>query len=632
MKNIGVVFGSFVMAVSLIGCRWVEVIDSSDSSSSGDSGSGSETSATTTTSDVSSSTGSPVTTSSSSSTSGSGGASATATFSLASNPTSGIVVKKSQVSVVGITVTAGDEDITVPSMTLTGQAEIAGSGCSFGEQCAHEAASSRMLSLSLWDGATQVGNAKAPDATTGKAQIAGMNLFIPAYTSKALVVKAHFGSAASLAPYDHVAVGVEQLSDITVLDEDQQLILGSIEPELQEQVDATPTIVHEIRPSGELEIVPDAMPASQIVIAGKDLWVPFAQYRASALYESASIDRLSVNMVSDYDYDPADVTQIAVVTGDLVRGTAVLPTSGMVDVDLSQSPLTVPQDGLLSIEIFAKLAPVVSWNAVPAPSGLPRSGHAFGLTLTSSVTTGEWNSAYSGNLNVRATGKASGERLYAAEGPVEVNPMVVRKTQPHILKQNLSSTTLANIDMDLIKFQVAADSAGAIGLKQVMFNVTMTPGLILSNFRVRRGATDMSLSDFSIVFQDGTDLESGSLAGNGVVVMSFTNEETILGSGNVYTLHANVSGATPGKNVTVGFRQDPSVPIISGSLMSNVSHGTFASSPSIFQLDDAASQGGTADAFGTFLWRDRSEPVGLLIDYTTDALLEDLAQSQTLSL
>jgi hypothetical protein len=47
------------------------------------------------------------------------------------------------------------------------------------------------------------------------------------------------------------------------------------------------------------------------------------------------------------------------------------------------------------------------------------------------------------------------------------------------------------------------------------------------------------------------DLEAGTLAATGQVVVSFTNEETISGSGVVYTLYATVCGADAGESVSV---------------------------------------------------------------------------------
>ncbi|MEO5927824.1 MAG: hypothetical protein ABIO72_03820 [Patescibacteria group bacterium] len=646
MKKFTSLFGSLVYVASLTACQGsIEIVDRLGesavedlSSEDGDGGSGSVTSATTTTS-VASTAATTSTSTSSASSSGSSGTGgsvpAAVIFSLASNPVSGIVSKKAQgVPVVGITITAGDQDVTIPFLTLTTQAEIAGSGCSFGEPCAYESASMRIISLSLWDGATQLGGAKAPELTTGKAMITGVNTVVSANTTKTIIVKASFSSSASdVAPYDHVAVGIENASDVIVLDEQQQPVLGSLDTVLQDQLSAMPSVEQEIRNSGVLSIESYATPLAKIVIAGGNVWIPFAQFRATALYEAASIDRLSVSMLSVYSYDPADVTEVAVATAGSVKGTAVMPPSGHVDVDLSQNHLDIPEDGVRIFQLWAKLAPVVSRNVNPASSGLARSGHSFGLTLSEGTTTGEWDPAYGGSLNVRTTGTTSGERLYASSlSDTSVFPMVVRKTKPTVTKLNLSSTTLANIDMDLIKFQVAADVAGSVGIKQIMFNVAKSPGVTLSNFRVRRGATDMALSDIAVTFQNGSDLESGSLVvSSGVIVVSFTNAETIAGSGNVYTLHANVSGAVSGKNVTIAFYRDPSESVITGTLMSNVSYGPYANSPSIFQLDDILSQGGTADAIGTFLWRDGSELVGVEADWAPDFLVEDLEQSQTTS-
>jgi hypothetical protein len=567
--------------------------------------------------------------------------------SLASNPVSGTIVKKQQnVAVSALTLTASAQsDITVTNLTLAAQANINGAGY------LASSAAQRITSLALYNGATQVGIAQAPDTTTGKAQISNMNLVIPKGTTVTLTVKASFSSTASAsAPFDKVSVGVASANDMQVQDQDSNTVSPTLDSAVvTEATGGSPAVVQTIMNSGTITVQADAHPVSNIVVAGKDAWVPFAQYKATAQFEDVTLDRVAVLASSTLGTtaDNADFSAIAIATNGSVVGQDVLPSgqTGTKDIDLSTNPITVPKDGSVDFQIWAKLSNVQSSSSVSgATTGVARSGHAPALGLNSGLTSGEWDANYSGMLNVRATGAASGERIYATTGAAMGNRMVLRKTQPVVTKQSLSSTTLANIDEDLLKFQVAADSAGSIAMKQIIFSYSKTSSVSLSNFRLRRGATDLDTSISAITSDKGVDLQNGSLAaasttGRIVVSLKPGQEESISGSGNVYTLHATVSGAASGQNVTLTFFRDPNAPIVTGYLVNSVNDTTagISSSANVFSVDTAVAPSNTFGASGSFLWSDNSEvphssAVETSRDWTNDVYVQDLSQSQTVSL
>lgn len=571
-------------------------------------------------------------------------------IALASNPVSGTVVKKEQnVPVAGLTLTSSAEsDITITNLTLAAQAVLAVSGCTFGDAgtCNETAVAQRITSLALYDGATQVGLAKAPDSTTGKAQITNMNLLIAKGTTKTLTVKASFSSTASTtSPFDKVAVGLATANDVQAQDQDSNTVTPTLSAGLTGQLGAAPSVIQTIRPSGTLSIQADSHPVTNIVIAGKDAWVPFGQYKATAQYENIDIDRVAIlaSSTAGVTSDNADFVAVAVASGGALKGQDVLPSgaTGTKDVDLSANKLMVPKDGSLTFQLWAKLAAVQASSTVGgATAGVSRSGHAPALGLNSGLTSGEWDANYVGNLNVKAVGNASGERVYAATGAAHGNAQVLRKSQPIVTKQALSSTTLANIDQDLVKFQVAADAAGSIKLKQVIFNYAINGSVTLSNFKLRRGASDLDAALYTVVSELGTDLEAGSVASSSgyiVVAMAAGQEESISGSGNIYTLHATVSGAGAGESVTLSFYRDPAAPVVTGYLVNSVAGAPFSSSASIYHIDTAASPSGAFGALGSFLWADDSEvphssAVQTSRDWTNDVYVQDLSQSQSLSL
>jgi len=580
------------------------------------------------------------------------------TMALAGTPSSGTIVKKSQnVPVAGLVLSAGAQSsVLITSLTLTCQAALASTGIAFGTAGALANCDERITSLSLWDGATQVGTAHAPDTTTGAAQISNLNLNIAAGTSKSLTVAATFSSAASTtAPFDQVSVGVAADGDVTAQDADSNTVTPSRSSSLDANADSNaPSVKQTILNSGTITFAADSNPVSTIVVAGKDVWVPFAQYKASAQFEAIELDRIAVlaSSTAAMVSDNAVLTTVAIATGGAVKGQDILSSgaTGTKDIDLSNNKIVVPKDGSVNFQIWAKLSNVQSSSSVSgATTGVHRSGMVPALGLKSGLISGEWDSNYFSSLNVRSTGQASGERVYASStNATHGNSMVTRKSKPTVTKQSLSSTTLANIDQDLMKFQVAADSAGSIALKQVMFSLSKTSATTLSNFRVRKGGTDMALGDVAVTYVSSTskDIETGTLGTNentGTIIVSFTNEESISGSGNVYTLHATVSGAVSGQNVSLSFLRDSTVSIVTGYIVSNVLFGGFVSSTDIYHIDTAAapeSGFGSANATGTFLWSDSSEvphsssvgTSGGSRDWTNDVYVEDVSQSQTLSL
>jgi hypothetical protein len=588
------------------------------------------------------------------------------TMSLAGTPSSGTIVKKSQnVPIAGIVLTAGAQSsVLITNLTLTCQAQLVNLGAAFGSAGALANCDQRITSLSLWDGDTQVGLAKAPDTTSGAAQISNMNFTVPAGTSKTLSVHATFSSTASTTlPYDQVSVGVAADADVTAQDADSNTVTPSRSAGLDANADgASPSVKQTILNSGTITYAADSNPVSTIVVAGKDVWVPFAQYKASAQFEAIELDRVTVFASGTaaggaaHNSDNAVFAAVAVASGGAVKGQDILSagSTGTKDVDLTNNKIVVPKDGSVQFQLWAKLSNVQSSSSVSgATTGVHRSGMAASLGLMSGLVSGEWDSNYFQSTNIRATGQASGERIYASStNATHGNIQVTRKTKPTVTKQSLSSTTLANIDQDLMKFQVAADAQGSIALKQVMFSISKTSGLTLSNFRVRKGSTEMALGDFAVNYASTTggltDLETGSLGttqNSGTVIVSFTNEESISGSGNVYTLHATVSGAVSGQNVSLSFLRDSSSSVVTGYLVSNTFFGNnFSSSTDIYHIDTAvapdASLVGAANATGTFLWSDSSEvPHSAAVgtsggsrDWTNDVYVEDVSQSQTLSL
>ncbi len=557
---------------------------------------------------------------------------------LASSPAASTVVKKQgMIPAAGFVFTAGAQsNVTIKSVKLTGRGNLSGS-------YAVADLDDVVTQCALFDeSGAQHGVSASPDTTAGTVNITNMNVLIPSGTSKTLTAKCTADSVIS-GTEDLFAVGILTAStDVTAEDADANTVTATLSSQITGNAGASPTLAQTVKNSGTITLATDNLRQSTILVGGGDVWQNLAQFKATAQYEDMNIERVMVTSTGE----AANFTAIAVAKDGAVKGWDILSSgaySGK-DIDLSSSPIMVPKDGSSTFQLWGKLANVVSSSSVSGATAAPRSGNTFALGVAADVQTGEWDSNYDNQFNVRVTGVASGERVYATTTTNSVgttgNTFVLRKTKPTVTRQTLSTSTLAPATMDLYKFQVSADSNGSVALKKFVFDYTKNANAYtLSNFRLRRGSSDMALADIVIV-SDRTatqDLEAGTIAAastTGQVIVYFTSEETISGSGNTYTLYATIGGTVAsGDTTTFAFARVGNTTVVTGFLDDDT-----VSSEKGPNIDTGTNPDGAADVKGTFLWSDQSEvPHTSAIDttssrdWTNDVYVEDLTQTQVLS-
>jgi hypothetical protein len=547
------------------------------------------------------------------------------TVAQAATPSASIAVKKQQmIASSGIVLTAGAQsDVTVRSVKLSGLGDE-------NNQLSYTAPEFAQVvtACDLYDGETKLGTTQSLDSAGGTIQISNVNLLIAKGTSKTLVAKCTADSAVVHANGDFFKVGINSVNDIVAEDADNNTITIAAVP----GVAAAPA--QNVKNGGVVTIAADNLRQSTILVADGTTWNNIASYKATAQYEAVTIDRIRVVGTGE----SASFSSIAVLQNGATVGEDVLPAGINQSKDLVLStPITVPKDGSVTFQIAAKAAPVQGYASVPG-TGIARSGATIAAGIEFNEQLNEWDPSYMNQLNVRLIGQASGDRLYtAALADINGNTFVVRKTKPTATRQALSTTTLANTTQDLYKLQVSADAAGSVAVKKVTFDVALSgAGLSLSNFRLRKGSSDIALADMVITDGAAADLEAGSLVATGKVVVAFTSEETIIGAGSVYTLYASVAGADAGESVSVTPSRDGALTTYSGYLDNDLVGG-FAG-PS---LDTDAIADGVGNQFGHFIWSDNSEVphfydvqgVGTNFsrDWTNDVFVEDLTQTQTLT-
>ncbi|MEI7512029.1 MAG: hypothetical protein WCK01_01050 [Candidatus Uhrbacteria bacterium] len=525
-------------------------------------------------------------------------------INMASTPSSTVAVKRQpMIPSVGIVFTASAaSDVLIRSVQLTGTGNIAGA---FVLADLHNV----VTYCALFDGVVQVGLAESPDAVTGQMNITGVNYTIPAGSSVTLEARCTADSIVALADGDHYAIGIASAHDVVAERSEGFSVTPTLAFSLINNMSEAPTNIVTVRQHGTITIASDNLRQSTILVAGGDVWQNFAQYKATAQYEAMDADVIRVRSVGD----AAAFMQVAVAMDGYVLGTCILPAgiNQSCDVRLS-STFHVERDSSRTFQLWGKLNTVVSSASVSgATVGVLRSGSRIALGLASDVVVGEWDTSYTSMLNMRITGAASGDRIYA-NGPARMgNDFIVRRTKPVVTRQALSTTTLSNgSDQDLIRFQVSADSAGAIGVMGFRFRMYVTGSGTVSSLRVRRGSSDLPASDVTVTY-DGT-----------YVVIAFTSEQTIAGSGNVYTLHGMVNGFIAGDSISTSFYRDSTNTQITGYVGS-----------------DAMVSGTIGSIMAGMLWSDMSEiphspatmALGGSMDWTNETLVEDMTQTQVLS-
>ncbi|MBP6944519.1 hypothetical protein KBD61_01480 [Patescibacteria group bacterium] len=574
-------------------------------------------------------------------------------LAMVSNPSSGTVVKNSSsVPVAGFSFTAGSQtDNIITAITLKAVGDINGSGASYTLAEADDV----VTGCGLFDGDTQIGQSRAPDSTTGEMSITSLNLRIVRGTTKTLVVKCSTVSSVSASGY-RIAVGI---SAVTAQDADANTVTVTVPAAISAQYaeSGASRVNQNVISGGTLTITTNSLRTATILVAGNDTWQNVAEYRATAQNEDVRIEKIAVSSTGD----AASYQRVAIAMDGAVKGSAegeILPSGAMryKTVDLTSSPINVMRNTSVNFNIWTKLDAVQASSTVnQATTGVPLSGLPVSLGIASGITTGDdaWDSNYNDKMNVRAVGIGSGNLVYATSSSMGAtlsgNTFVVRKSKPTVTQQALSTTTLVSgQQMDLYKFQVSADSAGSVTLKKVTFavSVSTTTGssLTLSNFRIRKGSTEVPIADVIITDGVGTNIEAGDFGAATTtprVVVSFTNssgggEEGISGSGTVYTLVATTAGPiVAGDQVTTSI--DRSGDISAGNVTGYLT-STYSGSLVGPNLDTAIAPGATVSG-ASFIWSDQSEiphsdqvgASGGSRDWTNGYLVDDLTRSQSLT-
>ncbi len=530
----------------------------------------------------------------------------TLNVTLAGTPSSGVFVKnQGDVPGAAFVLTAGSQSaIRVTSFKVQGSGDVTG---------AHVLASlsSVVNSCGLFDGATQIGNRMSP-SSDGTMTFSGLTLQVARGASKTLEVRCNADSTITQSAGDKFAIGVDSDSDISAQDEDGNSVTPTRATAVDTNATTSPTVAQTIKSSGTITIAANSQPASTILVADGSTWQVLARYSANALYEDATIDFIGVTSTGPAASFAQDGIAVAHSTDPLCRTYSVRGTTSISsgvdqasEVDLSANPITVAKGSTSYVCLLAKLAATVPSSTNADTTAAPRSGNVVALgipagnfSIGGTASTIFTSALYSGKLAVRTTGAASGERVYqTASADIEGNSHIARRAKLVITSQNSGlSTTLASGQRSLYRAQIGTEG-GQASLKQLAFKVSVatTSAMTIGTFRVQKNGSDMNLSDLEIQDAYGTNIENTTVnvslstaTATIMVLVRFTNEETVSGSGNTYTLMATVSGlsSTTGDSINTALAQRT----FSGSVSTNAITGWLATSTAQLTIEGASTE------------------------------------------
>lgn len=361
--------------------------------------------------------------------------------------------------------------------------------------------------------------------------------------------------------------------------------------------------------------VGDNTPLAQIVAGGQTITA--ATFKFTSLYDTSTIKEVKVklNNANAATISRA-INNVILKDGDTVLGTKPLNETSQVDDTGSSISNSATTFTGLSVSVPANTSKTLTVDldlAIPS-SSVSSSQVNVAMTLDSVKY------ASSQGTENTSTADKSGNALY------------VYKSIPTFTYSALSGSTFINgSQTDIYEFKVAADSKGAIGLKQIKLSVTWDDAgdgdsdtLLLGSFKFFRNGTDISGTPVTIQNSSGTSVESGGsnlTESDSVVVITFATEEVIsAGDENTYKIAATPSGF--GKTSTGG--DGFSIKLAGDSASTGIGSYVYLRDSDSDGVYGLATSNSASENAKNIIWSDRSS---LSHSYTNDSASNDWAFS-----
>jgi hypothetical protein len=532
------------------------------------------------------------------------------TLSLASTPTSQTYIKgTNDVPFVGFNLTASNgSPLTVNTITVTGYIDENATGGSTAGVDNSVSVQQIVPTIMLKVDGAQIGDSKSVNSTSGIATFSGLNLTIPAGTTKTVVVYGNISASAFInSNAELISFDVVNVTDIAAQDATSNTVNpGTADP----NGNGTPNIGVTVANAGTLTatLAPNEVDVtdSRIVTAGMT-GTTFTKVKFTAANEQMKLTKVRVNLVSsDADANIQDnIVTVQLFDGATAVSTAVSPvvdlgataTDAYADITLNADSFIVPKDGSKNLTIKVNL------NTISAGAD---SGDEFSADLD-----------FDTNFEARGTaGSTTLTAITSAAADVSGNDVVIRKSQPKVEFVALPDTILTNGTRVIAKFKVTAVD-GDVDIKHLGFTASMSDALnTLAGLTLREvGQSNIAATN---VDPSGATADPGNLD---ITFDAGSSQNISSGTSKTYELRATVALAAAGDTISVVMDTDTAV--VTGEVDTPL-----AAAQQIDDIDDILNVGNDldGDAAFEFIWSDVSAiPHSDAVDTTTDT--DDAAAS-----
>lgn len=493
------------------------------------------------------------------------------TVSRASTPTSQTtVVGSTNVETVGYSFVAGDGSaIKVSRIILAGEGHDTANTFTLDSTATLD---DTVLSVSLWDGSTQVGATRSPNSS-GNVTFDSLDWTVPAGGTKKLTVKTSVNTTVTSDNADLAYLSLP-VANITAQDADGDSVTataGTPNPNLgitDRTATGAPANFLTINPVGTLRVARQGDTAISAIVIGGASDVPMLRVRFTPTEESFNIKK--VRVVNTAAADDVGITKVKVrypTQSGALETKEVDLTNGSADVSGMNFYATRDQNNVLEI-----LTDLVAINQANVSSLTPQFGLDFGMATDSNfeaVGVGSGTSITTcADANLNTTDATVTCDNDAGDVDVNGNAMTLRQTVPTV-SLNVSSPSgvvMSSETAEVLRFTVAADSHGALLFNAVTFGISASDNagtnwnqaaaLLVTDFDIydtsdMQTALDTTAAgaDWVLYQSTGNQLVSGTTATDvGYVRLTFpTARQIARGSSKTYAVFVNFgTGALPG--------------------------------------------------------------------------------------
>lgn len=276
--------------------------------------------------------------------------------------------------------------------------------------------------------------------------------------------------------------------------------------------------------------------------------VTFGNIKLSAIYEAENLQQLKVfvndgGILGTANGNYQDIVTVYLYKGQTMLGSAAIPSSGFVTINIPAGTFSIPRDGDAYLTIKADIA-AINPGADNAP-GTPNADIAFNLA------------------DMKFVGASSNVEPTIIDNGTKTAAKILHKTVPTVTYSSFeaplgAATSLTNGSVNLYQYRISADAQGnSFLLYRNSFQIYKTPEISIGSCYVKN-------ADGVAITATSSPLFNGA---NGLI--SFTYNNPLINAGNdleaiavpagtsaTFSLNCQIAGARAGSYIAVSLLGD----------------------------------------------------------------------------